>query len=40
MTIMAEQRISCIGCGALVPEQTGPTHRYLESVAGLLGHLR
>jgi hypothetical protein len=34
MTIMAEQLISCIGCGALVPEQTGPTHRYLESAPG------
>jgi uncharacterized protein DUF5946 len=26
--------IECIGCGALVPQVDGPTHRYLESSPG------
>ena len=26
--------IPCIGCGALVPEVAGPTHRYMESSPG------
>lgn len=26
--------IPCIGCGALVPDITGPTHRYMESSPG------
>ncbi len=34
MTTLSEPRIACIGCGALVPEQSGPTHRYLESSPG------
>jgi hypothetical protein len=34
MTTISEPRIACIGCGALVPEQPGPTHRYLESSPG------
>jgi Family of unknown function (DUF5946) len=27
-------RVPCIGCGGLVPDVTGPTHRYLESSPG------
>ena len=27
-------RIRCVGCGGLVPEMNGPTHRYLESSPG------
>jgi hypothetical protein len=27
-------RIPCIGCGGLVPQMDGPTHRYLESSPG------
>ena len=26
--------IRCVGCGALVPDQIGPTHRYMESSPG------
>jgi hypothetical protein len=28
------RRIPCIGCGGLVPEMEGPTHRYMESSPG------
>ena len=34
MSDIAESRIRCIGCGALVPQQDGPTHRYMESSPG------
>ena len=34
MSDIAESRIPCIGCGALVPQQDGPTHRYMESSPG------
>lgn len=27
-------RVSCIGCGAALPETEGPTHRYMESSPG------
>jgi hypothetical protein len=27
-------KVACIGCGGLVPEIDGPTHRYLESSPG------
>lgn len=27
-------RIPCLGCGALVPQMTGPTHRYMASAPG------
>ncbi len=30
----SEPRVPCIGCGALVPHQAGPTHRYMESSPG------
>jgi len=26
--------VRCIGCGAIVPDRTGPTHRYMESSPG------
>jgi hypothetical protein len=29
-----QQYIHCVGCGALVPESDGPTHRYVGASAG------
>ena len=30
----AEKFVACVGCGALVPDQPGPTHRYMTSSPG------
>jgi hypothetical protein len=30
----AEGRVPCIGCGALVPDSEGPTHRYIGASPG------
>ena len=32
--IDSPELVPCIGCGALVPPQPGPTHRYMESSPG------
>ena len=30
----SENSIACIGCGALVPDSNGPTHKYLDASPG------
>jgi len=34
MTAATTQTIACVGCGALVPDVDGPTHRYLGASPG------
>ena len=34
------KRIACPGCGALVPDTPGPTHRYIGAPGAVLGALR